>query len=78
MNINTYKIRYSFCLDNTVRGMHATSEGLSPMHVAGMVSAELADMLDLPRVYLNGNGGLAYAQIGHSDGMYAVLSVEAV
>ncbi len=76
--INTYTVRYNFCLDNTIRELHATSEGVSPMHVAGMVSAELSDMLSLPRVHIFEQYGAAFAQVGHGDGMYAALSVEAV
>jgi len=76
--INTYRIRYSFCIDNTARIMYSTSEGVSPMHVAGMVSAELADMLDLPRAHVFEGYRSAFAQVGITSGMYALLSVEAV
>ncbi len=76
--INTYNVRYSFHIDNTTRNMHATSEGVSLMHAAGMVSAELSDMFDLPRSHWFAVNGTAYAQVGYSDRMYVLLSVEAV
>jgi len=74
--INSYTVRYSFHLDGTRKDMTATREGVSSLHVAGIESAELADLFDLPRVHLFEEEGSAFAQIGHTDGMYAALSVE--
>ncbi len=75
--INTYRVRYAFHLDGTRKEMTATREGISPLHVAGIDSADMDDLFDLPRTDLFAWNGKAFAQVGHeADGMYLVMMVE--
>lgn len=74
--IHTYTVRYAFHLDGARKEMVSTREGVSPLRLCKIESAELSDLFDLPRVHLLTADGAAFAQIGHDTGMYVVMVVE--
>ncbi len=76
MTINSYIVRYSFHLGNTRKDLTATREGVSTRHVAGMESAEFADLFDLPRTLLFDVDGVTIAQLGDNNSMSATIVVE--
>ncbi len=74
--INTYRVHYVFHLDGATKDMTALREGVSPLHVAGIESAEWSDLFDLPRTGLSTINDAAFTQVGYrADRMYLTMTV---
>ncbi len=73
--LNTYRVHYVFRLDGAMKHMTARREGVSALHVAGIDSADMADLLDLPRTTLFALNTAAIAQLGHDDMMTLTMTV---